>query len=524
MYTVKYILMLLALLMASVASASSHRGSYSFIDNVSLNDSNSEFEELSFSPSNNHSIHSVELHFPSSRVRSRLNSSLLLPEQQLPFTLPASFNSSFDIEHHDIIPVTQRLGTVLEIAELQTDFSARDVISNIRNNDAFRRDHLHPVPESMRPSLYVVTNKTSVESVKGEPCKLVQVDNDQHILDIKNTTIEEIENIALIEEEVAYNAISYELPAANITTFASLNLLSNQLETRLSNNNSFFDSQAGYVAVAAGDEIVEKHGLWAGGATGFMKQGKTQAVDAFKSRSHNVTIGVDTLLNEGHLLGMAYGINKIFNKFDSSASREKVDLRTLTFYFENNKLPVIFFYSLTLGELKIKNSRDLIYNNKLVISKHTGDALHLQASGSYNYVFNTAFITPRLSLNSSHLKIDGFQENGVSILESFDQKLAIHPSVTIGKVIPVEYSSFIPSIRYGVEICASHKQKKPNIFIISTHESLIATKSKEPIVSHKIGATLELINAATKLSIGYDFIFQKKNRFHSVTASLKYQF
>lgn len=381
----------------------------------------------------------------------------------------------------------------------------------IQNNKAFRRDNLN---NQSQKSHYILISEATDSSTTY---KLAKVDEQLHIKELRKLSSSEAENLTNIEEEVIYNAILYELPSQNLSVLTAVNSINNQLALR---DNFFITNNTG---VSAGNDFQPVYGLWAKGMSGFMKQSKSDEIDAFKGYNKNGTIGFD-LGFDNAILGVAYGLTQSNMKFTASSSKEIVNIHSLSFYSSMANRDFNSFYSLTGGKVFIKNARDLLYDNNWLSSKHKGNLINFTTGGSKKYSSTTGFIIPKVSINYTYLYLNAFKENGVKISKSVERKVSTIPCLTVGKNLYYQHLMITPKIYYKTIIHPFAKRKKPFITILHNSQELTTSKPTYNRLDHSVGASFEVTGTSTLLSVGYEYLIQKKNKAHSIEFTARLQF
>lgn len=395
--------------------------------------------------------------------------------------------------------------------------SVQDTVTYIRDNDSFRRDHL--VDSAQEKKHYVIISKPLHEN-QFTTHDLVELDDDLHIKSIRSLSFEEVININSIEEEVIYNALIYELPSQIVTTLSSLNSLANFLDNRVQNIST---------GISAGSDNQVKYGLWVKGASSFLSQNKFKKIDAFKTHSSIGGIGFDIGFDNA-VIGLLAGIGQNTTNFVSSTSKENTRLYSLSFYNQLNLKDFDWLNSITAGKLFINNSRDLLYKNKMITSKHTGNILNLTTGLSKKYNYNSYFIAPSLSINYSYLTLKAFKENGVKISKNIDQRLAVSPKLSFGKDLTYNNLTLTASIYYRAITYPFVKTKQPKITILHNSQVISTSKTKNKSlalsnIDHAAGVGLEILsNQAFTISTNYEYLIAKKSKSHTGLIALKYNF
>ncbi|HUI61181.1 MAG TPA: autotransporter domain-containing protein, partial [Steroidobacteraceae bacterium] len=172
--------------------------------------------------------------------------------------------------------------------------------------------------------------------------------------------------------------------------------------------------------------------------TGDIRVGDREASDresAFDLTDHSVTVGVDYRFANTFVAGAAFGYGRAKSEF--AAPEARLDSRNLTASLYGSWYRGDWYMDFigTLGKVDYDSSRHVQFDSSVVTSSGVVDRIALGSTSGrqtaagitsgYDWHWGGLQAGPAVTLNYTHLKIDGFAESGASGLDlSFDEQSA----------------------------------------------------------------------------------------------------
>ncbi|WP_341794073.1 hypothetical protein [Rickettsia endosymbiont of Ceutorhynchus obstrictus] len=189
--------------------------------------------------------------------------------------------------------------------------------------------------------------------------------------------------------------------------------------------------------VAAGDDDINKYGVWARSSINHSKDkvsgSKSEYFSSYKTRGHSNTIGFDGLISDNLLLGIAYtnAYTNIRPQDQNIGNVDKVRTNMFSLYSAYN-IPNYDWYvdgTISYAESSIRSGkiRHLavarnILGSEVASSKYKSYLYSGSVSLGYNYnLNNNIYVTPSLGAIGSLIRDKGYAESGTSF-----QNLTVH--------------------------------------------------------------------------------------------------
>jgi outer membrane autotransporter protein len=298
-------------------------------------------------------------------------------------------------------------------------------------------------------------------------------------------------------------------------------LSDNLSEVISSRTNEIFSSQdVAVTGAASGEEGSREVGIWVRGFASQGKQGISKDLPSFKTRHSGGIIGLDTMINDANLLGLAYSHAEIKASInDASNSKTNMKVNVLTAYCSSAFADDIFLNSqFKLGKLRVKNtgaSQGKPKGTLWGIREELGYKIRLE---------DNITVTPTIGIAYDETKLNKYADKDgkkdVVVSSKKYTRLNGILGLNIAKAIDLNGLTFVPNIHGNIE--HSFRSKASNLKVSSvndTADSVILPKNKLGKTSYTLGAGVKLINAG-KVEIGMNYDMLKRGKFRSHNGSI----
>jgi outer membrane autotransporter protein len=282
-------------------------------------------------------------------------------------------------------------------------------------------------------------------------------------------------------------------------------------DARLSSNGA---------GMASGEGFSQPVNIWVKGFAGHGKQKSSKNSTGFKTTNSGGIIGIDTMLNESNLAGIAISHVNLETKLTGLNVKNKTSANVLTAYLSSYLTEEFFLNSqVKYGKVNLKNSGDSKMKSKGTLAgirEELGYEMKLE---------NDIRVTPTLGFSYDEEKFGRFREKGskddVEVSGKKNKRLNALFGVNIAKSFDMDGYSLVPNIHAGIEQTLNSSNKAVKVTALdSTAESVLIPQKKVDRTTYIIGGGLKLISAG-KMEIGVNYDLVKRKNFHSHNGSVK---
>ncbi|WP_341790865.1 autotransporter outer membrane beta-barrel domain-containing protein [Rickettsia endosymbiont of Gonocerus acuteangulatus] len=294
----------------------------------------------------------------------------------------------------------------------------------------------------------------------------------------------------------------------------------------------------GPLIVAAGDDDVAndtwQHGVWARASISHSKDkasNKTaEYFSGYKTKGHSSTIGVDTLINDNLLLGLAYtnAYTGIKPQNQNAGNVDKARTNIFSLYSSYNIPNYNWFVDGTISYAEsVIRGQNVRNGNEVASSKYKSHLYSGSVFLGYNYhTSNDIYITPSLGITGSLIKDSGYKETGtnfqnLNVAKKHYNKLSSTLGVRTFKNINQGKLTITPELYSFVNYSLKNKTPSVNAQLQGIDETLPTINFKSNKVDYNLGVGLSLKHNMMEYGINYTATFAKKYEAHS--GSLKVQ-
>jgi hypothetical protein len=326
---------------------------------------------------------------------------------------------------------------------------------------------------------------------------------------------ENIKNFAKANGEMASSIVAYINEAATTAINSRFGDFNDSMklgqDARLGSNGS---------GMAAGEGFSQAVNIWVKGFAGHGKQKSSKDSIGFKTTNSGGIIGIDTMLNESNLAGIAISHINLETKLTGLNVKNKTSANVLTAYLSSYLTEEIFLNSqVKYGKVNLKNSGDSKMKSKGTLAgirEELGYEMKLE---------NDIRVTPTLGFSYDEEKFGKFREKGfredVEVSGKKNKRLNALFGVNLAKSIDMDGYSLVPNIHAGIEQTLNSNNKAVKVTALdSTAESVLIPQKKVDRTTYIIGGGLKLISAG-KMEIGVNYDLVKRKNFHSHNGSVK---
>lgn len=296
----------------------------------------------------------------------------------------------------------------------------------------------------------------------------------------------------------------------------------------------------GPLVVAAGDDVAGdtwQHGVWARASISHSKDktsNKTaEYFSGYKTKGHSNTIGVDTLINDNLLLGLAYtnAYTSIKPQNQNAGNVDKARTNMFSLYSSYNIPNYNWFVDGTISYAEsVIRGKNVRNGNEVASSKYKSHLYSGSVSLGYNYhTSNDVYITPSLGMTGSLIKDSGYKETGtnfqnLNVAKKHYNKLSSTLGVRTFKNINQGKLTITPELYSFVNYSLKNKTPSVNAQLQGIDETLPTINFKSNKVDYNLGVGLSLKHNMMEYGINYTATFAKKYEAHSGSLKVRVNF
>ena len=297
----------------------------------------------------------------------------------------------------------------------------------------------------------------------------------------------------------------------------------------------------GPLIVAAGDDDVAndtwQHGVWARASISHSKDkasNKTaEYFSGYKTKGHSSTIGVDTLINDNLLLGLAYtnAYTSIKPQNQNAGNIDKARTNMFSLYSSYNIPNYNWFVDGTISYAEsVIRGKNVRNGNEVASSKYKSHLYSGSVSLGYNYhTSNDIYITPSLGMTGSLIKDSRYKETGtnfqnLNVVKKHYNKLSSTLGVRTFKNINQGKLTITPELYSFVNYSLKNKTPSINAQLQGIDETLPTINFKSNKVDYNLGVGLSLKHNMMEYGINYTATFAKKYEAHSGSLKVRVNF
>lgn len=297
----------------------------------------------------------------------------------------------------------------------------------------------------------------------------------------------------------------------------------------------------GPLIVAAGDDDVAgdtwQHGVWARASISHSKDKannkEAEYFSGYKTKGHSNTIGVDTLVSDNLLLGLAYtnAYTSIKPQNQNSGNLDKVRTNMFSLYGSYNIPNYNWFVDGTISYAEsVIRGKNVRNGNEVASSKYKSHLYSGSVSLGYNYhTSNDIYITPSLGMTSSLIKDSGYKETGtnfqnLNVAKKHYNKLSSILGVRTFKNINQGKLTITPELYSFVNYSLKNKTPSVNAQLQGIDETLPTINFKSNKVDYNLGVGISLKHNMMEYGVNYTATFAKKYEAHSGSLKVRVNF
>ncbi|MCC8377985.1 MAG: autotransporter outer membrane beta-barrel domain-containing protein [Rickettsia endosymbiont of Graphium doson] len=297
----------------------------------------------------------------------------------------------------------------------------------------------------------------------------------------------------------------------------------------------------GPLVVAAGDDDVAndtwQHGVWARASISHSKDKvnnkAAEYFSGYKTKGHSNTIGVDTLINDNLLLGLAYtnAYTSIKPQNQNAGNVDKARTNMFSLYSSYNIPNYNWFVDGTISYAEsVIRGKNVRNGNEVASSKYKSYLYSGSVSLGYNYhTSNDIYITPSLGMTGSLIKDSGYKETGtnvqnLNVAKKHYNKLSSTLGVRTFKNINQGKLTITPELYSFINYSLKNKTPSINAQLQGIDETLPTINFKSNKVDYNLGVGLSLKHNMMEYGINYTATFAKKYEAHSGSLKVRVNF
>ncbi|WP_342225065.1 autotransporter outer membrane beta-barrel domain-containing protein [Rickettsia endosymbiont of Urophora cardui] len=280
-----------------------------------------------------------------------------------------------------------------------------------------------------------------------------------------------------------------------------------------------------------------QHGVWARASISHSKDkasNKTaEYFSGYKTKGHSNTIGVDTLINDNLLLGLAYtnAYTSIKPQNQNAGNVDKARTNMFSLYSSYNIPNYNWFVGGTISYAEsVIRGKNVRNGNEVASSKYKSHLYSGSVSLGYDYhTSNDIYITPSLGMTGSLIKDSGYKETGtnfqnLNVAKKHYNKLSSTLGVRTFKNINQGKLTITPALYSFVNYSLKNTTPSVNAQLQGIDEALPTINFKSNKVDYNLGVGLSLKHNMMEYGINYTATFAKKCEAHSGSLKVRVNF
>jgi outer membrane autotransporter protein len=272
---------------------------------------------------------------------------------------------------------------------------------------------------------------------------------------------------------------------------------------------------------SAGEESFSQPvNVWVKGFGGHAKQKASKNSIGFKASNSGGMIGVDTMINDSNLLGIAFSHAELDAKYKGTKINSKTTANVVTAYLSSHFTDELFLNSqVKFGKAKLKTSGVSTMKAKGTLAgirEELGYAIKLE---------DGIMLTPSVGVSYDEVKLGKFRNTAAGKDQDLsgkkNKRVNALAGLNVAKTISMDGYSIVPSAHVNVEHTLSSKNKAMKISgVDDSAESILVPQKKAAKTSYIVGAGLKLVSLS-KMEVGINYDMVKRNKFTSHNGSIK---
>ncbi len=286
--------------------------------------------------------------------------------------------------------------------------------------------------------------------------------------------------------------------------------------------------------IAAGD-TTDRYGAWVSYSLSSNTQEKRGDRPGYKSRSHGVTIGVDTLISDETVVGVALGYidTKVRHKDSNLGDTSAIKSKLISLYSIKEFLNNWYFQAQAVfGESKVNNRelRGTTANREIAHAKFKSKIYAAAAEITYRHLTkNKVLVSPIVGLEYDVIQKSSYKETGtvnqnLDVRKSPQKKLIGYAGLSLSKNYKLHNYEIVPEV-YGV---VKHDFKNKELNVISKLDGVadpLITRSAQNVATfYNFGVGITSMVKNSEINIGYDYYVGQKYNSHQGTIKLRLTF
>lgn len=298
----------------------------------------------------------------------------------------------------------------------------------------------------------------------------------------------------------------------------------------------------GPLIVATGDDDdvagdTWQHGVWARASISHSKDkanNKTaEYFSGYKTKGHSNTIGVDSLINDNLLMGLAYtnAYTSIKLQNQNAGNVDKARTNMFSLYGSYNIPNYNWFVDGTISYAEsVIRGKNIRNGDEVASSKYKSHLYSGSVSLVYNYhTSNDIYITPSLGMTGSLIKDSGYKETGtnfqnLNVAKKHYNKLSSTLGVRTFKNINQGKLTITPELYSFINYSLKNKTPSINAQLQGIDETLPTINFKSNKVDYNLGVGISLKHNMMEYGVNYTVTFAKKYEAHSGSLKVRINF
>ncbi len=408
--------------------------------------------------------------------------------------------------------------------------SARALLSNITDAKMLRNKHVGIVTQEDKDYIFDLPKDNQfvqqlINALPGSDAKKFEESLDELS---KEQVKEALSKLTNRPKERSSEIIRAALRHALIDTH---NSAMSVIHSRLSNGHF----------IAAGDADVAddtwQHGVWVRASISHNKDKANNKVleyySGYKTKGHSNTIGVDSLINDNLLLGVAYtnAYTSIKPQNQNVGNVDKARTNMCSLYSLYNIPHYNWFLDGTISYaesvIREKNVRN---GNEVASSKYKSHLYSGSVSLGYNYhTSNDLYIIPSLGMIGSLIKDSGYKETGtnfqnLNVVKKHFNKLNSVLGIKTFKNIQQGKLTITPELYSFINYALKNKTPAINAQMKGIDDTIPTINFKSNKVDFNLGVGISLKHNIMEYGVNYTATFAKKYAAHSGTLKVRVNF
>lgn len=373
-----------------------------------------------------------------------------------------------------------------------------------------------------------LTDKVS-DKTRSDTHKYFNLNNTGKAVEVRKDMITMTD--AEFAEAVDRSVNNTALQAENVTT-QTADAVSGVINTRISALSS--QGAAGTTGLAAGEEYKIIDGAWISPFYSTTTQKELEGVAGFNSNVTGAAIGFDNKINDYLTIGFAssYAKTEMEHKDGKTGDKTKANTFAFTIYAIQQLTNNWFLQgqtSYSINNFNNTQKRVITGGSETANGEFSASAYTAALLAGYNYMINSATVTPLLGASFTGINGGSYQESGTTnqnhiVLNKATNKLAAIIGLKAQMAYDMNGMNVTPEIHTFVKHDLIGKNGKVTVKQEGMADDLSTRTGNTPKTTFNVGLGVNAVSGMYEYGAGYDLNLAQKSIGHQGTVKVRLNF